>query len=124
MTPANHDCIHEELINNHSLQLTELETKSKYKEQSIMEIKEELKEMNAKIDAINKNVNELILWSKTGDKDLEMRVTNNETELKNIKDMLHDKEIDANNRINRQLVVIGLLFTAITIALNIIFKIL
>lgn len=122
MTTTNHDCIHEELINSHSLQLAELNTKSKYKEQSIMEIKEELKEMNAKIDAINNNVNELILWSKTGDTDLELRLKTTETELKNLKQELQDKDKQNNNRQNRQLTVIGLSFAFITIALNILFK--
>lgn len=121
-TANNHECIHEELIQDHSLQLAELNTKSKYKEQSIMEIKDELKEMNAKIDAINNNVNELILWSKTGDTDLELRLKTTETELKNLKQELHDKDKQNNNKQNRQLTIIGLLFAAITIALNILFK--
>ena len=87
-----------------------------------MEIKDELKEMNAKIDAINNNVNELILWSKTGDTNLELRLKTTETELKNLKQELHDKDKQNNNRQNRQLTIIGLLFAAITIALNILFK--
>ena len=63
MTMVEHKCIHDELIRNHDLQIKELSTKSVYKEQSIMEIKDELKDINGKIDAINDNVNKLILQS-------------------------------------------------------------
>ena len=87
-----------------------------------MEIKDELKEINAKIDAINKNVNELILWSKTGDTNLELRLKTTETELKNLKQELHDKEQQSTNMTNKQLTIIGLIFAAITIGLNILFK--
>lgn len=69
-----HDCIHEELINSHSLQITELETKSKYKEQSIMEIKEQLKELNTKIDALSVDVSKVINKSEKGDTELKNRV--------------------------------------------------
>lgn len=69
-----HECIHEELINSHSLQITELETKSKYKEQSIMEIKEQLKELNTKIDALSVDVSKVINKSEKGVKSLEDKI--------------------------------------------------
>ena len=119
---AEHTCIHEELLQNHSLKIKELSTKSEYKEQSIMELKEDLKEINRKIDAINENINKLMLNSKTGDTDLELELQTIKTELKNLKQELHDKDKQNNNRQNRQLTIIGLVFALITIALNILFK--
>ena len=52
MTDVKHKCLHETEIQDHTVQLTELETKSKYKEQSIMEIKQDLKEINNKLDSL------------------------------------------------------------------------
>ena len=69
-----HECIHSELLQSHSLQLAELETKSRYKEQTIMEIKEDLKEVNKKLD-------KLINKSETSDTKLEKRVELIETKL-------------------------------------------
>ena len=63
---VNHEYFHEELIQDHSLQLTELETKSKYKEQSIMEIKEDLRQVNLKLDKLIKKVKHQIPNSKEG----------------------------------------------------------
>jgi uncharacterized coiled-coil protein SlyX len=51
-----------------------LETKSEYKEKSIMEIKDQLREMNVKIDALSENVSKLITKSEKGDTKLENRV--------------------------------------------------
>ena len=116
-----HECIHSELLNNHSLQIKELSTKSVYKEKSIMEIKDELKEINGKIDAINENVNRLILQSTKDDDKLELELTALKTQLKNLKKELDDKDEESNKRINRILVIISLVFTAITILLNVLF---
>ena len=123
MTMVEHKCIHDELIQQHSLQIKELSTKSVYKEKSIMEIKDELKEINGKIDAINENVNRLILQSTKDDDKLELELTALKTQLKNLKKELDDKDEESNKRINRILVIIGLVFTAITILLNVLFQV-
>ena len=91
MTPAKHECIHEELIQDHSLQLTELETKSRYKEQTIMEIKEDLKEVNKKLD-------KLINKSEKSDTKLEKRVELIETKLDLYEKFFHDLKEDEKTR--------------------------
>lgn len=88
-----------------------------------MEIKTELKEINGKIDALNSNVNKLILQSTKDDDKLELELTALKTQLKNLKKELDDKDEESNKRINRILVIIGLVFTAITILLNVLFQI-
>lgn len=123
MRMEEHKCIHEKEIQDYGIQITELKTRSDYKEQSIMEIKDELKEINGKIDAINENVNRLILQSTKDDDKLELKLTALKTQLKNLKKELDDKDEESNKRINRILVVVGLVFTAITIVLNILFQI-
>lgn len=124
MTMVEHKCIHDELIRNHDLQIKELSTKSVYKEQSIMEIKDELKDINGKIDAINDNVNKLILQSTKDDDKLELELTALKTQLKNLKKELDNKDEESNKRINRILVIVGLVFSGVTIGLNILFQIL
>ena len=69
-----YECCHEELLQDHSLKIKELETKSEYKEQSIMEIKDQLREMNTKIDALSANMSKLITKSEKGDTEIENRV--------------------------------------------------
>ena len=99
MMAANiHKCIHEELLQDHSLKIKELDTKAEYKEQAIMELKEELKLMNAKIDAINENVNKLILNSETQDKDIDKRVDNVETKIALYEQFFRDVKNDKNKR--------------------------
>ena len=118
-----HGCFQSELIQQHSLQIKELSTKSVYKEKSIMEIKTELKEINGKIDSINNNVNKLILQSTKDDDKLELELTALKTQLKNLKKELDDKDEESNKRINRILVIVGLVFSGVTIGLNILFQI-
>ena len=124
MTMVEHKCIHDELIQQHSLQIKELSTKSVYKEKSIMEIKTELKEINGKIDAINENVNRLILQSTKDDDKLELELTALKTQLKNLKKELDNKDEESNKRINRILVIVGLVFSGVTVALNVLFRML
>lgn len=88
-----------------------------------MEIKTELKDINGKIDSINDNVNKLILQSTKDDDKLELELTALKTQLKNLKKELDDKDEESNKRINRILVIIGLVFTAITILLNVLFQV-
>ena len=119
-----HSCIQEELLREHSLQITELSTRSHYKEQSIMEIKDELKNINTKIDSINDNVNQLILQSTKDDDSLELELTQLKTQINNLQTELDNKEKESDKRINRILVIVGLVFSGVTIGLNILFQIL
>lgn len=117
-----HSCIQEELLREHSLQITELSTRSHYKEQSIMEIKDELKNINTKIDSINDNVNQLILQSTKDDDSLELELTTLKTQIETLENKLENKDAESDKRINRILVIVGLVFSGVTIGLNILFK--
>ena len=123
MRMEEHKCIHEKEIQDYGIQITELKTRSDYKEKSIMEIKDELKYIKDNIDAIHNNVNKLILKSNKEDNKLEVELTQLKTQLKNLIKELDDNDEESNKRINRILVVVGLVFTAITIVVNILFQI-
>lgn len=119
---TNNHCLHEELLQNHSLELKELETEVKFKKEKIDSMQMKIDEMDKKIDKINENVNKIVLASSKADTDLELRLKTTETEITNLKQELKNKETEDNNRRNRQLVIIGLFFTAVTIGLNILFR--
>lgn len=70
-----YECHHEELLQNHSLKLKELENRANFKEQRIDDLQNDLKDMDKKLDEINKNVVDLMLKSVNDDKDIDKRVT-------------------------------------------------
>lgn len=121
MTP-DHECIHQELLQKHSLELTELEKEVEFKKEKMDAMQMKIDEIDTKIDKINDNVNKIVLASTKADNNLELRLGTIETELRNVKQELKDKETEDNNRRNRQLVTLGLFLTAVTIGLNILFK--
>ena len=67
---AEYNCLHEELLQSHSLQLKEHETELHYKKEKLDEIKEDNKRMEEKLDDIKECVNEIIIASKRDDSQL------------------------------------------------------
>ena len=118
MTPAKYDCVHEELIQSHSLKIAELETKSNYKEQNIMELKEELKEINAKIDNLSMNVNKLITKSEKGDSKLEKRVENLETKIDVYEKFFQTMKEDQDKRTKNLIAIFAVIATVIGIIIK------
>ena len=116
-----HKCIHEDLIQDHSLKIKELSTRSEYKEQSIMELKDELKEMNVKIDSINKNVNKLILNSESNDSEIQKRVDNIETKLALYEKFFNEVKEDGNKRNSMQMTLYALIVAIIGLIVNTLF---
>ena len=115
---ANHDCLHEELIQDHSLQLTELETKSRYKEQSIMEIKEDLKELNNKLDILTADVNKVIRKSESTDSKLEKRVETLETKIHVYETFFKETKEDNDKRNNKIIAIAAVTATVIGILIK------
>lgn len=122
MVDVKHTCCHEELIQEHSLLIAKLDEKSKYKEQSIMEIKDELKTMNAKIDAINNNVNKLILNSETQDTEIENRIKNLETKIEVYEKFFQTLKDDQEKRSTRQIAIFAVMVTIIGIIVGAVVK--
>ena len=89
-----------------------------------MEIKDELKNINTKIDSINDNVNQLILQSTKDDDSLELELTTLKTHIETLETKLENKDAESDKRINRILVIVGLVFSGVTIALNVLFRML
>ena len=111
MTPKkDYVCIHEDQLQEHSVQLKELETRADFKDKRIDELYEKIDKMEGKLDTLNDNVNKLILQSTKDDKNLELRLAKIETDMKNQKE-----------EAQRKTVWIGIGLTILTIIINLYF---
>lgn len=136
-----HECIHEDQIQGQSREIERLSERSRFKEQRIDEVNDKIDKLTAKFDKLSDDVNKVIIQSKTDDKELELRLKAMETQIalqeqlieqqkedfdnykKAAKKAAEDKEKTNEKRTNVRLVIIGLIFTAITIISNIYFNI-
>ena len=74
-----YDCIHEQLIQNHSTDIQSLKTRADYKDKRIDDLYDKIEKMENKIDTINENVNTIMMKSVQGDSEIDKRVTSLET---------------------------------------------
>ena len=109
--PKTHECIHEETIQDHSLFIAKLTEKSKYKEQSIMEIKDELKIINNKIDGMREDITKIIRASEKTDNKLEKRVAAMETKIETYEDFFKTLKEDQDKRTKNMLSTIAIIAT-------------
>lgn len=78
-------CIHEDLIQNQSQKLAELEARADYKDKRIDEILDDNKRMEDKIDHLTVAVKDLQFQSLKDDKDIDKRLTSLESTVNTIK---------------------------------------
>ena len=78
---SNYTCIHEELIQNQSLKIAELEAKSEFKEKRLDEMDKKIDNINETLNSVSKDINKLLLQSKQDDKELELRLQAIENQL-------------------------------------------
>ena len=104
---AEYICINEEKIQDHGLQLKELEARADFKDKRIDELNTKMDKMEEKLDVLNDNVNKLILQSSQQDNQLEVRLTKIETEMETQK-----------QENQRKIAWIGIALTIITILIN------
>jgi uncharacterized coiled-coil protein SlyX len=104
---SDHDCIHEDQLQNHSRLIERLETRADYKEKMIDTLNENMEKMNEKLDAIVTTVNEIKMESNRDDTSLELRLTKIEAELS------LQKELN-----KKKLTLYGLGLTVFTIVIN------
>ena len=85
MMNAEYNCMHEELLQDHSLQLKELETRVDYKHVRLDEMDKKLERMESKLDQLTEAVQQLHLESLQDDRDIDKRLTTLETTVKVLK---------------------------------------
>ena len=113
-----YDCVHEELIQNHSNSIAELNTRANYKDKRIDDLYAKIDKMDEKIDNLNTNMNKLIQASMKSDADLEKRLVAMETQLRENEKAVQDNR----NRTTLIISVITIFFTALTFIFNFILK--
>lgn len=124
----NYECMHEELLQNHNLQINELQQELGYKKQRIDELKEDNKRMEDKIDEIKDTlngdikdcINKLILKSKEGDTELETRLVKIENENQTLKQEIQTIKETQDKNTDRQYTKIAIIISAIAIIVSII----
>ena len=112
-------CIEQEQLGNHGRKIAELEAEINFKEKRIDDLYSKIEKMEQKIDKLNENVNQLLIQSRQGDTDLELRLKAIETELA----IQKQNSIDNHNRLSSILAVVGVGLTIITILINVYFNI-
>lgn len=76
-----HECLHEEQIQGQSRKIAELDTKSKYKEDAIRELKEANKRIEDKLDSLSEDVNKIVVASVKDDSALKDYITSLENRI-------------------------------------------
>lgn len=115
----NHDCQYETQIQGQSRKIAELKTRADFKDKRIDELYIKIEKMEDKLDKLNENVNQLLIQSRQGDTDLELRLKAIETELA----LQKQTNIDNHNHVSSLLAVVGVGLTIITILINVYFNI-
>jgi len=112
------ECVKDDQIQAHSRKIAELETRADYKEKMIDDLNDKMDTMDKKMDKLLTGFHNFELQSNRNDAELEVRLKGYETELASLKQQIHDDKIEHENRLNRYLVIVGLVFTAISLIIK------
>lgn len=121
-----YDCMHEELLQDHSLEINNLKNELVYKKEKINELKKDNERMEKKIDEIKDTlngdikdcINRLILKSKEGDTELEARLIAIENENTNLQKQINTLKETQDKNTDRQYTKIALIISAIAIIVS------
>lgn len=109
-----YDCMHENLLQDHSLKIASLEKEIIFKKERLDDFKKDNERMETKIDEIKESVNKIILASKNDDDKLDRRLLKIETRLATQEKLQKDNKDD----FNIKLTVITVIFLALTFYFN------
>ena len=90
-----HECLHEDMLQDQSTKIAELEAKNGFKEQRIMELIKDNRRIESKIDKLTETVNKSILNSVQGDSSLKEEVKALKTQVENQNDVIEQYKEDA-----------------------------
>ena len=113
-------CIHEELLQNHSLKITGMEKELDYKKEKLDDLKEQNEKMQDTLEEIRKDINKIMLKSKDGDTELNQRIIKLENENKTLQQEINEIKTTQEKNTDRQYTKIALLISAIAIIVSII----
>ena len=114
MEEKKYNCIHEELLQDHSLKITALEKEVSFKKEKLDDLKRNIERIETKVDDIGDSVNKIILASKNDDDKLDKRLLKIETRLETQESMARDNKDDFNLKLG----IITVVFLALTFYFN------
>lgn len=116
----NYKCIHEELLQNHSLKITGIEKELNYKKEKLDDLKEQNEKMQDTLEEIRKDINKIMLKSKDGDTELNQRIIKLENENQTLQQEINEIKTTQEKNTDRQYTKIALLISAIAIIVSVI----
>ena len=115
-----YQCIHEELLQNHSLEITEMKSELNYKKEKLDDLKKQNEKMQDTLEEIKEDINKIMLKSKDGDTELNQRIIKLENENKTLQQEINEIKNTQEKNTDRQYTKIALLISAIAIIVSII----
>ena len=113
-------CIHEELLQNHSLEITEMKTELNYKKEKLDDLKKQNEKMQDTLNEIKEDINKLMIKSKDGDTELNSRILKLENENKTLQNEIQEIKTHQEKNTDRQYTKIALIISAIAIIVSLI----
>lgn len=112
-------CLHEEQLQGQSRAIERIDAELSYKKEKLDDLKEDNRRMEEKLDDIKDCLNKMQLQSNKNDSELEVRLKAMETKVDDLDKKVDSNKDDIDKRTNQAYVKVGLIFTAITIIINI-----
>ena len=113
-------CLHEEQLQGQSRAIERIDAELTYKKEKLDDLKEENRRMEEKLDDIKDCLNKMQVASNKSDSELEVRLKAMETKVDDLDKKVDSNKDDIDKRTNQAYVKVGLIFTAITILINVI----
>ena len=115
-----YQCIHEELIQSHSIDITEIQSELNYKKEKLDDLKKQNEKMQDTLEEIKENINTIMLKSKDGDTELNQRIIKLENQNQTLQQEINEIKNTQEKNTDRQYTKIALLISAIAIIVSII----
>lgn len=112
-------CLHEEQLQGQSRAIERIDAELTYKKERLDELKEDNRRMEEKLDDIKDCLNKMQVASNKNDSELEVRLKAVETTVSDLEKKVDTNKSDIDKRTNQAYVKIGLIFTAITILISV-----
>lgn len=110
----NYSCLHEGMLQDHSLKINALEKEVSFKKEKLDDLKKDNEEIKLSLKELNASVNEIILASKDDDDKLDKRLLKIETRLETTEQLQKQNSDDFNLKLG----IITVIFLALTFYFN------
>lgn len=125
-----HTCLHEEQLNGQSRAIERLSAELDYKKERLDDLKEDNRRMEQKIDNLNTVMTDFVATSNRNDSKLEVRLTSieekqnqSDKKFEKIDKKFDDLKEEHNKETTNKLTKYGLLISAISVAICILFNV-